>query len=287
MDSPARLEGLDLQAWQIFAADGSRQGCIGAFTDATERGRAEDAMRRQSEAAGYGQAEANLAQAFANQAGVAVENIRLRQRAEQVAVMDERARLARELHGSVAQLLYGLTLFAEAGQGYAEAGEWEKAKHRLARIGEAALQALKEMRLLVHELRPLVLARNGLVGALRQRLNAVERKAGMEAHLLVEDAIELPALVEAELYCVVQEALNNALKHAAATWTRVRLRADGEWVGYRGGGQWDRFRARRGERQGWHGFSHYARTDRAAGRLADCPVCPGGGNDGQGKRKDE
>jgi signal transduction histidine kinase len=86
------------------------------------------------------------------------------------------------------------------------------------------------MRLLVHELRPLQLENESLVGALRHRLDAVERRAGIEAQLLLEGTIELPPDHEYELYRVAQEALNNSLKHAAATSVSVRVVADGQGV---------------------------------------------------------
>ena len=98
----------------------------------------------------------------------------------------------------------------------------------LRRLGETSQQGLKEMRLLVHELRPLELEREGLVGALRQRLDAVERRVGVDVRLLFDDAIVLPAPLEEELYHIAQEALNNALKHARATSVTVRIAVDGD-----------------------------------------------------------
>jgi len=86
------------------------------------------------------------------------------------------------------------------------------------------------MRLLVYELRPLVLRREGLVGALQQRLDAVEKRAGMDARLLTEGEIELAAPVEEALYRIAQEALNNALKHAAATSVTVRISPEDDRV---------------------------------------------------------
>ena len=79
------------------------------------------------------------------------------------------------------------------------------------------------MRLLIFELRPPALTQQGLVGALRQRLEVVERRAGVETQLLVETPLELPISVEAGLYRVAQEALNNVLLHSAATQVTVRL----------------------------------------------------------------
>jgi PAS domain S-box-containing protein len=174
--------------------------------------------------------EIGLAVAFADQATLAIENARLRQRVEQVAVIEERARLARELHDSVTQALYSSTFFAEAGRQLAEAGDAAGAAHRLTRIGEIIQQALKEMRLLVYQLRPPVLEQEGLVGALRQRLDTVEKRAGVEARLLVEELAELPAPVAEGLYRIAQEALNNAVKHAQATSVTVYLRSEGKGI---------------------------------------------------------
>jgi signal transduction histidine kinase len=90
--------------------------------------------------------------------------------AEELAVMRERNRLARELHDSVTQSLHSSTLMAEAGQRLAGAGDLERTRHYLRRLGEISQQALKEMRLLVYELRPSSLQQEGLESALRQRL---------------------------------------------------------------------------------------------------------------------
>lgn len=168
--------------------------------------------------------EVKLLTSIADEVGVAVENARLYQQAEQLAVLRERERLARELHDSVTQSLYSLTLLAEAGGRLAGSGNLEKVKEYLARLAEIGQQALKEMRLLVYELRPLVLKREGLVGALRHRLESVEKRAGVDARLLIEGELELPALVEEALYRIAQEALNNALKHAAPTLVTVCIR---------------------------------------------------------------
>jgi signal transduction histidine kinase len=163
---------------------------------------------------------------IADQIGVVVENARLYRQAEQLAVVRERERLARELHDSVTQSLYSLTLLAEASQRLIGAGDWGRVKEYVGRLGEIAQQALKEMRLLVYQLRPLVLKREGLAGALQQRLDAVEKRAGVDARLLVGGTIELPASAEEELYRIAQEALNNALKHGAPASVTVRICAD-------------------------------------------------------------
>jgi signal transduction histidine kinase len=179
---------------------------------------------------GYTDEEVRLTTAFAGQAALALENARLYQQAEQLAVMEERSRLGRELHDSVTQSLYSLTLFAEVGRRAAGAGNLEQVMDYLARLGQVAQQTLKEMRLLVYELRTAALEAEGLVTALQQRLDAVEKRAGVEGRLIVETQIELPAAVEEGLYRIAQEALNNALKHAVASLVTVRLRSDNDLV---------------------------------------------------------
>jgi len=172
--------------------------------------------------------EVALLASIADQVGVAVENARLYQQAEQLAIMEERQRLARELHDSVTQSLYSTNLMAETGRRAAEAGDLPAIEQVLGRLGQVTHEALKEMRLLIYELRPLSLEREGLVGALQQRLDAVEGRAGVETRLLVEGQVNLTEPAEGALFRIGQEALNNALKHAAATSVLVRIRAGGE-----------------------------------------------------------
>jgi nitrate/nitrite-specific signal transduction histidine kinase len=183
---------------------------------------------QRAEKDGFTPEEALVLQSLGDQIAVAIENARLYDRSRALAVVEERNRLARELHDSVTQSLYGLVVFAGAGQEVIEAGDGKRARDHLARIEDAAQKALKEMRLLLYELRPPMLEEEGLVGALQQRLNAVEGRTGLHVRLLVDGEIDLPAPVEEGLYRIAQEALNNALRHAAATSVAVHLQADGE-----------------------------------------------------------
>lgn len=145
---------------------------------------------------------------------------------QDLAVIEERRRLARELHDSVTQSLYSVTLFAEAVRRLVENADYENTEGYLEQLGETSQKALKEMRLLIYELGPAALKREGLVAALERRLNAVERRAGVEADLLVNGSIDLPKSVEEGLFRIAEEALNNALKHAASKSVTVQMRAE-------------------------------------------------------------
>lgn len=141
-------------------------------------------------------------------------------------IMEERERLARELHDSVTQSLYSLSLFAEWGDGLLEVGDVKQARDRMGRIGEVSRQAQREMRLLLYELRPSALEEDGLAGALQSRLAAVEQRVGVKATLKTEIGVDLTPHVEECLYRISQEALNNALKHAGAKHVSVTLNTD-------------------------------------------------------------
>lgn len=158
------------------------------------------------------------------QVSVAIENALLYGQAQQLAALEERSRLARELHDSVTQALYSQTLLVEGWKQMARNGEIEDLIEPLEELGEVSKQALKEMRVLVYELRPLDLQKEGLVGALHKRLNAVEKRTGIEARLITEGLLaDLPMTVEENLYRIAQEALTNSLKHAGASQVTVRL----------------------------------------------------------------
>lgn len=160
---------------------------------------------------------------IAEQVAIAIENDRLRHQQQASAVLIERQRLARDLHDSVTQLLYSQLLFARAAQKSLSTGEPGRAAEFLGRLDSAAQQALREMRLLIYQLRPADLDEIGLVEALRRRLELVEQRAGLTAQLHAE-TLNLPAEAQLGLYHIAEEALNNALKHAAPSRVTVTLR---------------------------------------------------------------
>lgn len=160
---------------------------------------------------------------FADQAAIIIEHIRLQRQAEQVAVLEERQRLARELHDSVTQALYSVTLHADAARMAYSAKKWEALDRNLQEVRKMAREAMYDMRLLVFELRPFMLEEEGLASALRARLAAVEGRAGWKTEVLVERERRLPIEIEEEIYRIAQEGLNNVIKHAKASEVRILI----------------------------------------------------------------
>jgi signal transduction histidine kinase len=163
---------------------------------------------------------------FADQAAIIIEHVRLQYQAEQLAVLEERQRLARELHDSVTQALYSVTLYADAARMAFSAEKWEALERNLQEVRNMAREAMYDMRLLVFELRPFMLETEGLASALRARLAAVEGRSGLKTNVLVEEERRLPIKMEEELYRIAQEGLNNVVKHAGATQVQIRLKYD-------------------------------------------------------------
>lgn len=181
-------------------------------------------------------------EAAASWAAIAIGNAQLHRQAQEErelrTLMEERSRLARDLHDAVVQSLYSLTLLAAGWQRQMRTGQLTLQVEHIEELGYLARQALKELRLLLFELRPTALGQAGLLEALQQRLEAVERRAGVKTALHVVPkgqetdvvaptsptaSIELAAEVEEGLYRIAQEALNNALKHSGATAVNVYL----------------------------------------------------------------
>ena len=152
----------------------------------------------------------------------------LAQERASAAVVAERNRLARELHDSATQSLYAVTLYADAATRLLSSGQTEPAAENLIKLRGTAKEALGEMRMLIFELRPPILAEQGLTAALGARLEAVEGRADLQTELHAEGEGRLPADVEEGLYRIAVEALNNALRHARARCISVSLRFEPE-----------------------------------------------------------
>lgn len=172
---------------------------------------------------GFNLDEVALLVSIVSQVAIAVHTDRLRQLVQRTSILEARGRLARDLHDSVTQSLYGLATLTEAGKLRLESGDIKASAHLLTRIGQTARQAIREMRLFLHQLRPPVLEHEGLVNAIELRLAAVEGRSDVRASLEADESLHLSPEIETALYHIAQEVLNNALKHAAASAVNVRL----------------------------------------------------------------
>ncbi|MEZ4523495.1 MAG: PAS domain S-box protein [Thermomicrobiales bacterium] len=168
--------------------------------------------------------EVALAEAFADQTALAIENARLREQAEKAAAIEERQWLARELHDAVTQTLFSATLIADVIPEIWEVNP-DAARGRLEQLRRLTRGALAEMRLLLVELRPGVLGELSLTDLLKQLADAAAGTTGAEVSVRCEgpSPTRLPANVQVALYRIAQEALNNIAKHARATHVSVEL----------------------------------------------------------------
>ena len=172
-----------------MTADGEFIGAHGAARDVSERDRLERDLRRQ---------------------------------AGELAAGEERAHLARELHDSVTQALFSMTLVSRSVELLLDRDP-DAARAQLAQLRDLQREALAEMRALIFELRPGNLEQDGLTRALRTHTAALQGRIGLP--VVVESTLDerLPLPIEEVLYRISQEALHNVVKHAGARQVRLEL----------------------------------------------------------------
>ena len=144
-------------------------------------------------------------QIIGDQLAVAIENARLAERGQQLAVLEERRRLARELHDSVTQSLFSMSLLAQVLPDLWEIDR-EEARAGLSQIRDMTRDALAEMRALLFELRPAALGEQGLAHALREHATAFGGRAGIPVVVDVARDPALPGPVEQETYCSADDS---------------------------------------------------------------------------------
>jgi PAS domain S-box-containing protein len=182
-----------------------------------------------NEKGAFGSDEMALLSSIADHLGIGIDNSLLWEQSRENAALEERNRLARNLHDSVSQQLYSLTLMAGSTKKMLEHGhDLEAVKNSVSRLGDTAHQALKEMRLLLYELRPAVLDSEGLISALQHRVETVEGRLGVRVDLQANGLPDLPSNMEDALYHIALEALNNIVKHSGSTQANIRVNSKGE-----------------------------------------------------------
>ena len=179
----------------------------------------------------YTTAHAALAEAFAVQSALAIENARLYEQAQNLAALEERQRLARELHDSVSQALYGIALGARTARTLLDrdidSQQGASLVEPLDYVLSLAEAGLAEMRALIFELRPESLETEGLVAALSKQAAAVQARHGLQVVSAFCDEPRAPLSVKEAFYRIAQEAMNNVIKHARASQIDLTLRLEG------------------------------------------------------------
>ncbi|WP_243296352.1 GAF domain-containing sensor histidine kinase [Bacillus litorisediminis] len=159
--------------------------------------------------------ELALLEATAHQIGAAIKRIQLTKKEQEMALREERNRLARDLHDSVNQLLFSMTLTARGGK---EMTEDQEVKETFQYIQELAQQALSEMRALIWQLKPI-----GLEEGLMKAITSYGEMLNLHVREKIIGIGNLPSHVEEVLWRVSQEALNNCKKHAGTNeiWVKI------------------------------------------------------------------
>src|SRR5829696_6208262 len=189
----------------------SRGGIIGALYLTDKQGAAE-----------FSDADERLIVLLAAHAAIAIENARLHERSRELSIVEERNRLARELHDSVTQRLFGVALAAESASTLL-ARDRDGAAAELKRVSELARGAMEELRAVVFELRPGSLEAEGLATVLRKHVDVLRRVSGRTIELRVCDAPRLAPEPATQVLRIAQEALGNAMRHSAAKRISVKL----------------------------------------------------------------
>lgn len=181
---------------------------------------------------GFSPDDTDTLRRFATQAALAIENARLHRQVRALAVAEERERIAREMHDSLAQVLGYANAKAQAAQTLFQTGQTDRAAEQVKQLAEAARAAYADVREGILGLRTSLGPDRDFLETLRAYLDQWQLQSGVAAELELDPAIEfmtgLPPFAEVQLIRIIQEALTNVRKHATASHARVRLRtADG------------------------------------------------------------
>jgi ligand-binding sensor domain-containing protein/signal transduction histidine kinase len=170
----------------------------------------------------FSMGEVQLLQSLADQAALAVGNAHLRTKAEELAVISERNRLARDLHDAVTQTIFSASLISEALPALWKQDPQESLK-LLQELRQLNRSALGEMRALLMELRPKAVVETKLDALFQQLAESANERAGVQVEVNCQNGSTLPEDVHLCFYRIGQEALNNVIKHAHATRVTINL----------------------------------------------------------------
>jgi len=170
----------------------------------------------------FTQLHADRLQAFADQAAIAIQNARLLDRTKRSAMMAERTRLANELHDTISQTLWSMSLITERLPILWDINQ-EEARQSLKILHQLTKNALEEMRSLLLELHPSTLNSAKLGDLIRQIATIITNRTGLAINVHIKKQDTVPEDVHFALYRVTQEALNNIILHASATLVEINF----------------------------------------------------------------
>jgi signal transduction histidine kinase len=173
----------------------------------------------------FTQSHAERLQSFADQAAIAIQNARLLDRAKRAAVMAERNRLASELHDTISQTLWSISLITERLPVIWEIDKDEGGRS-LTTLHQLAQNALAEMRSLLLELHPSSLTEAKLGDLIRHIAETIANRTGLDINVQIERQDPVEPDIHFALYRVVQEALNNIALHASAGHVEIYFSSD-------------------------------------------------------------
>jgi signal transduction histidine kinase len=159
---------------------------------------------------------------LASHAAIAIDQARLFEDSRELALTQERGRLARELHDAMSQSLFSLQLAADTAERLLPVDP-DGAAAQLAIVRTLSSRMATELRTTVEGLRPADLERDGLAAVLRAQLTLAGRAHGVDVELELDDPPDLEPAAEHEVLRIAQEAVTNALRHARASSVRVHL----------------------------------------------------------------
>jgi nitrate/nitrite-specific signal transduction histidine kinase len=171
----------------------------------------------------YDEHDRDILTGIASQAAIAIHNAQLYEHAQELATVEERQRLARDLHDAVSQTLFSASLIADVLPRIWDSKP-EEGRRRLEELRQLTRGALAEMRTLLFELRPAALVETPLGDLLRQLGEATTARARIPVSLEIAEECTQPPDVQVALYRIAQEGLNNIVKHANASQIALTLR---------------------------------------------------------------
>ena len=178
----------------------------------------------------FSEEDERLTGLFALHAGIAIENARLHEAVQKLAVVEERDRIGKDLHDGIIQNIYGVTLSLEDVEDLATEDPAE-ANARVDRAIDALHGTIRDLRNFIFGLRPELVDRTDLVGLLGALAEQVGQNSLIDVEVRLPDSpIDLPAHARAELLQIAREALSNVARHSDGTWAELRIDAAGDEI---------------------------------------------------------